>query len=87
MVRYPHEHTLQQKAKARKSGPSIRDKTEKLAKGANVFAAVIYWDPTHLVHRVTAHNPEGGEIPDLNSMVSCIVNVYDDGGGTGLKGQ
>lgn len=64
-----YEHSTQEKAKARKSGPSILRKAEELAEVAHTFVAFIYWDPTHLCHRVAARLPEGETLPDINSLV------------------
>lgn len=67
------EHGYSEKAKARKSGPSLLRKSEELADKANVFAAAIYWEPTHKCHRIAARLPEGETLPDLNKLVcSCL---------------
>ncbi|KAM4067546.1 hypothetical protein HRG_012299 [Hirsutella rhossiliensis] len=59
------ERSIKEKAKARKSGPSVLQKTKDLGVLANVFAATVHWDPTHLCHRVAVHLPEGETVPDL----------------------
>ncbi|KAM3516636.1 hypothetical protein MY4038_010364, partial [Beauveria bassiana] len=64
------EHGYSEKAKARKSGPSLLRKSEELADKANVFAAAIYWEPTHKCHRIAARLPEGETLPDLNRLVA-----------------
>lgn len=68
-------HDYAEKAKARKSGPSVLRKTEELADGANVFAAMVYWDPTHKYHRIAARLPEGETLPDLNRLVRIGLDV------------
>ncbi len=50
-------------------------KTEELADGANVFAAMVYWDPTHKYHRIAARLPEGATLPDLNRLVRIGLHV------------
>ncbi|KAM3526960.1 hypothetical protein MY4038_006576 [Beauveria bassiana] len=64
------EHDYAEKAKARKSGPSLLRKSEELADRANVFAAAVYWDPTHKCLRVAARLPKGETLPDLNRLVA-----------------
>ncbi|KAJ2981970.1 hypothetical protein NQ176_g1692 [Zarea fungicola] len=63
-------HDYAEKAKARKSGPSLMRKCIELADKANVFASFVYWDPTHKCHRVAAQMPEGETLPDLNRLVA-----------------
>ncbi|KAK4076834.1 hypothetical protein Purlil1_12567 [Purpureocillium lilacinum] len=65
-----HEHSVQEKAKARKSGPSVRQKTEDLGRLANIFAATVHWDPTHLCFRAAVHLPEGETVPDMNQLIA-----------------
>ncbi|ODA82746.1 hypothetical protein RJ55_01255 [Drechmeria coniospora] len=65
-----HEHSIQQKAKARKSGPSVLQKIEELGRLANIFAATVHWDPTHLCFRIAVHLPEGETVPDLNGLIA-----------------
>lgn len=73
MARVPLQQDAQQKAKnkARRSGPSVLNKTKELGTIAQVFAATVYWDPTHLCYRVKAHVPEGENVPDVNSLVGA----------------
>ncbi|KAM4067446.1 hypothetical protein HRG_001380 [Hirsutella rhossiliensis] len=59
------ERSIKEKAKARKSGPSVLQKTKDLGVLANVFAATVHWDPTHRCHRVAVHLPEGETVPDI----------------------
>lgn len=68
-----HEHNTKEKAKARKSGPSLCSKTKDLGHLANVFALTVYWDPTHLCYRTEVHLPEGETLPDVNGLVSKFL--------------
>lgn len=68
-------HTVQEKAKARKSGPSAKQKTLELGEKANVIAFMGYWDPTHLCFRAAVHLPEGETLPDVNRLVSLTVST------------
>lgn len=63
------EHSSQQKAKARKSGPKALDKAIALGAMANVTSIMTYWDPTHRRFRVAFYIPEGKAVPDVNSLV------------------
>jgi hypothetical protein len=65
------EYNDKEKAKVRKSGPSLIRKTMELAKKGRVLAVTVYWDPTHGCHRVAAQLPDGESVPDLNRLV-CI---------------
>jgi hypothetical protein len=64
------EHDIKEKAKARKSGPSLCSKTKELGSKARIFALAAYWDPTHHCYRVEVHLPEGQRPPDVNALVS-----------------
>lgn len=65
------EYTTQEKAKARKSGPSLISKTKALGMKARVFAMHLFYDPTHRVLKGTAHVPAGEKPPpNLQEMVS-----------------
>lgn len=65
------EYTTQEKAKARKSGPSLISKTKALGMKARVFAMHLFYDPTHRVLRGTAHVPAGETPPpNLQEIVS-----------------
>ncbi|KKO98040.1 hypothetical protein THAR02_09857 [Trichoderma harzianum] len=72
MVQY--EHSPKEKAKARKSGPSLCNKTRDLGVLANIFAMAAYWDPTHHCYRVQVHLPEGEKPPDINGLVEEILS-------------
>lgn len=65
------EYTTQEKAKARKSGPSLISKTEALGMKARVFAMHLFFDPTHKVLKGTAYVPPGETPPpNLQETVS-----------------
>ena len=68
---YIGEYNDKEKAKVRKSGPSLIRKTIELAKKGRVLAVTVYWDPTHRCHRVAVQLPDGESVPDLNRLV-CI---------------
>ncbi|ODA75772.1 hypothetical protein RJ55_08696 [Drechmeria coniospora] len=72
-----HNHNVKEKAKARKSGPSVSQKTKDLGVVANIFAATIYWDPTHLCYRVAAHLPEGQTAPNVNRLIADALTGLD----------
>jgi len=63
------EYNKNEKAKARKSGPGVLRKTKDLGVKADIFASAIYWDPTHLCHRLLVHLPKGETAPDVNRLV------------------
>jgi hypothetical protein len=64
------EHTSKEKTKARKSGASLLSKATQLGLGANIFAASVYWEPTHHRHRVAVYLPPDHELPDVDGLVS-----------------
>ncbi|KAI6777529.1 uncharacterized protein J7T54_000289, partial [Emericellopsis cladophorae] len=64
----------QQKAKARKSGPSLLRKTAYLGEKANTFSTTVYWEPTHKEYRVAAHVPTDWEIPNLNRLIGDALS-------------
>ena len=63
------EHTPKEKTKARKSGSSLLSKVTQLGLGASVFAAAVYWEPTHRCHRVAVYLPPDHEFPDVDGLV------------------
>ncbi|KAJ3495023.1 hypothetical protein NLG97_g3694 [Lecanicillium saksenae] len=67
---YIGEYNDKEKAKVRKSGPSLIRKTIELAQKGRVLAVMVYWDPTHRCHRVAAQLPDGESVPDLNRLVA-----------------
>jgi hypothetical protein len=76
-----HVYTYGEKAKARKSGPSLLGKVEALGKDAHVFSFGVYWDPTHRCWRYSVYFPDGDdgeELPDLNDLVGGIefLNMF-----------
>lgn len=68
-------HSLQQKAKARRSGPKALQKAKNLGALANITTFMGYWDPTHLRFRIAVHVPEGETPPDVNSLVRHYVGL------------
>lgn len=68
-----YQHNVKERAKARKSGPSLLRETKELGELAHVFVATAYWDPTHLCHRVEAYLPDGETVPDGNGLLGAIV--------------
>jgi hypothetical protein len=62
-----HVYTYGEKAKARKSGPSLLGKAKALGKDARVFSFWVYWDPTHHCWRYSVHVPDGEELLNLMS--------------------
>ncbi|KAL7940557.1 hypothetical protein V8C42DRAFT_224490 [Trichoderma barbatum] len=73
-----HDHNTKEKAKARKSGPSLCSKTKDLGAMANVFAFTAYYDPTYRCIRAEAHLPEGEELPNINEILEDALseNAY-----------
>ncbi|MGH7961139.1 MAG: hypothetical protein ACRERD_04840, partial [Candidatus Binatia bacterium] len=67
---YVGKYNDKQKAKVRKSGPSLKRKTIELGQKGRVLAVTVYWDPTHKCHRVAVQLPDGESVPDLNKLVS-----------------
>ncbi|TQV90482.1 hypothetical protein IF1G_10805 [Cordyceps javanica] len=67
---YTGEYNDKEKAKVRKSGPSLIRKTIELAQKGRVLAVMVYWDPTHRCYRVAAQLPDGESVPDLNRLVA-----------------
>ncbi|KAI9155804.1 hypothetical protein HJFPF1_08393 [Paramyrothecium foliicola] len=63
------EHTAKEKTKARKSGSSLLSKVTQLGLGANIFAAAVYWEPTHRCHRVAVYLPSDHEFPDVDGLI------------------
>ncbi|KAH6977790.1 hypothetical protein EDB82DRAFT_200639 [Fusarium venenatum] len=76
-----HQHDAKQKAKARKSGPSVLRKTQLLGKKGNVLSLALYEEPTHHEYRIAAHIPKGKSIPNLNE----ILANYLDGRSTPIE--
>ncbi|PTB40398.1 hypothetical protein M441DRAFT_90639 [Trichoderma asperellum CBS 433.97] len=69
------EYTTQEKAKARKSGPSLISKTMALGMKARVFAMHLFFDPTHRVLKGTAHVPAGETPPpNLQEMIAKLLS-------------
>lgn len=64
-------HNARQKAKARKSGPSILKKTVELGVVADTLSVTVHWEPTHHEYRIAMHVPEGWPFPDFNGLVSA----------------
>ncbi|KAK4071567.1 hypothetical protein Purlil1_13367 [Purpureocillium lilacinum] len=70
-------HSLQQKAKARRSGPKALQKAKNLGALANITTFMGYWDPTHLRFRIAVHVPEGETPPDVNSLIENALAESD----------
>ncbi|KAI9155828.1 hypothetical protein HJFPF1_08417 [Paramyrothecium foliicola] len=64
-----YDYDDKEKAKARKSGPSLLNKTIELGESARIFAATIYWEPTHRLYEVAAYLPEGEFTPRVHNLV------------------
>ncbi|UKZ78693.1 hypothetical protein TrVFT333_006439 [Trichoderma virens FT-333] len=72
-----NEYNTREKAKARKSGPSLLSKTKELGIGANVFAFTVYFDPTYFDLPFELHFPEGmklSDLPDVNKMIKQALS-------------
>ncbi|KAI9148657.1 hypothetical protein HJFPF1_10698 [Paramyrothecium foliicola] len=65
-----YDYDDKEKAKARKSGPSLLNKTIELGESARIFAATIYWEPTHRLYEVAAYLPDGEFVPSVHNLVS-----------------
>ncbi|KAI9148683.1 hypothetical protein HJFPF1_10724 [Paramyrothecium foliicola] len=63
------EHTPKEKTKARKSESSLLGKVTQLGLGANIFAAAVYWEPTHRCHRVAVYLPPDHDFPDVDGLI------------------
>ncbi|KAH8194105.1 hypothetical protein TruAng_011726 [Truncatella angustata] len=70
-----HVHTKQQKDKARKRGASVKNKCLELGEHCNIFAAVVYWEPTHKRMEAVMHIPEHQTAPDFNEIFSKLTGV------------
>jgi hypothetical protein len=66
-----YDYDDKEKAKARKSGPSLLNKTIELGESARIFAATIYWEPTHRLYEVAAYLPEGEFPPRVHNLVGA----------------
>ena len=74
-------HSKGQKAKIRKSGQSLQDKTTKLGEDCGIFTAPVYWNPTHQRMEVVMHLPRGQTLPDVNRLVCVLPDGPPSAGG------
>ncbi|KAL4403530.1 hypothetical protein CABS03_15181 [Colletotrichum abscissum] len=62
------------KDKVRKSGTSAQGKALRLGEFADVFSAVVYYNPTYRWLDGAIHVPEGQDVPDVNAFFAQILN-------------
>ncbi|KAK1656941.1 hypothetical protein BDP55DRAFT_687469 [Colletotrichum godetiae] len=62
------------KEKVRKCGASGKRKAVQLGEGAQVFSAVIHFNPTYGQLDGAVHVPDGQSIPDVNRFLAELVN-------------
>ncbi|KAK1656532.1 hypothetical protein BDP55DRAFT_735624 [Colletotrichum godetiae] len=62
------------KDKVRKSGTSAQGKALRLGEFADVFSAVVYYNPTYRWLDGAIHVPEGQDMPDVNAFFAQILN-------------
>ncbi|KAK1641525.1 hypothetical protein BDP81DRAFT_403559 [Colletotrichum phormii] len=67
------------KEKVRKCGASAKRKAVQLGKGAQVFSAVIHFNPTHGQLDGAVYVPDGQSIPDVNGFLAELVNGMHGG--------
>ncbi|KAH0419499.1 hypothetical protein CcaCcLH18_14368 [Colletotrichum camelliae] len=69
------------KEKVRKRGSSAKLKAVQTGKGAGVFSAVIYFNPTYGQLDGAVHVPEGQSMPDVNQFLAELANGTHEIGG------
>ncbi|KAI3534606.1 hypothetical protein CABS03_15111 [Colletotrichum abscissum] len=66
-------HGKKAKEKVRKCGASAKRKAVQLGEGAQVFSAVVHFNPTYGQLDGAVHVPDGQSIPDVNRFLAELV--------------